>query len=597
MADNPTTGEEKDAYDRWIGQLAGDAQSRRRARLDTLASADQVLAWAADLRRWFRTGVGPLLPLAGPQKREHVGTIAGDGYSIQKWLFESLPGTWTSANLYVPAAINAAGVAVCAPVGHWPEGKARLDYQRMASFFAVHGIPVLVYDHAGLGERREYVNRITGLSPLGRSPTCEHSHTGALATLAGIAPSRFYITEAARAFEFLASFDFVNEAKIGFTGASGGGTICIMAGAYIDEAVFNIPVCIVRGETIGGTGDAEQQIPGAGVRGVASVDLLATLAPKPTMIVTETNFDASARSYATLRRLYDIAGAPSDATEFFAVADVHGYTRPMIEAAYAFLAKNFGLPAIQAAAWGRVVDLAEPQTWCSPSGLLVRDRPQITLQEQIALLAPQPAGLMRTRLAELLGIADWTRSPVPYAVTGEAAATVVVTGAVTTRPGELGLMAWPEKPAELCGFGQAALYSWREAGEARRLPEFGRSLIGLRVRQILDFLEDHSGVAIELVGEREWSVPVALACALAPAGLLPRALARYLPACFRDHLHAALNTTPLSTYVPGLLTAGDLNDVVALCDDRLAVEHRVDADGRVIQAAPFCGETIESSPR
>jgi hypothetical protein len=57
---------------------------------------------------------------------------------------------------------------------------------------------------------------------------------------------------------------------------------------------------------------------------------------------------------------------------------------------------------------------------------------------------------------------------------------------------------------------------------------------------------------------------------------------RYLPASFRDHLRAVLNTTPRSAYVPGLLEAGDLDDIVALCGSRLAVEHRVDADGRVL---------------
>lgn len=572
------------AYQQWIEKLESDEQTRRRAALAKVTSADGVRAWAADLRAWFRGAVGPLpLPVA-PCPPEKTGVVERDGYRVEKWLFETLPGTMASANLYVPAKVNPLGLAICAPLGHWPEGKANKDHQQMAGFMALHGIPVLVYDHAGVGERRDYVSRLTGLSASGKSPTDEHNHTGALAVLAGIPPCRFFIAEAARAFEFLASFPFVNRSRIGFTGASGGGTVSVLAATVLDETAFCVPVCIIGGEETGnGAGDAEQHRTESGRRGVAAVDLLATLVPRPAMIVKERGFEDTARSVATLRRLYDLAGAPQ-AAGYSAIDDVHGYTHPMTEAVYAFLAVNFGLPGADRNAWNRVRTLPEKETWCVPSGFLVRDRPQVTLQEQIARLAPEPAGLSRERLAALLGIADWQRAPVPYLFAGEVADKVCVTGAYAARPGELGLMAWQnDKPADYWGAGQGALHRSAEAGEFRGLLDFGRSVAGLRVRQILDFLEDHHGCVRELAGEGEWSVPVAIACALAPAELLPRASVKYLPACFRDHLRAALNTTSRAAYVPGLLEAGDMDDIVALCKGRLAITHRVDADGRVVK--------------
>ncbi len=580
LDDNAGIGGVWKVYDRWIGELEKAAQDRRAALLNPLASAEQFRAWSADLRSWFRNAVGPLPALDSVLKPEPAGLIERDGYRIEKWLYPTLPGAWTSAHLYVPEAVNRLGLAICAPVGHWPEGKAVKDYQKMAGFMALQGIPVLVYDHPGIGERREYLSAVTGLSLLGKSPSDEHDHTGTLATLAGIPPARLYIAEAARAFDFLASFPFVNRARIGFTGASGGGTLSFLAGAYLDETAFCVPVCIVKGQEAGGGMDAEQQRPDGGMRGVAAVDLLASLAPKPAMIVTENEFEASARSFAALRRLYEIAGAP-DAAGYFAVEDVHGYTHPMVEAVHAFLARNFGLPAAGPGAWSRIRTLSEAETWCSPTGCLVRDRPQVTLQEQIARLAPPPAGLSRDTLVALLGIGDWKSAPVPYVFVGSAAGRIRVTGAVNARPGELGLLAWREKPADYF-HGQSALYRSIEACEARRLPGYRHSLAGLRVRQILDFLEKNRGAVSELVGEREWSVPLALACALAPVALLPRATVRYLPACFRDHLRAALHSTPLSAIVPGLLAAGDMDDVIALCQGRLTVEHRVDSDGRVI---------------
>ena len=572
------------AYQQWIEKLESDAQTRRQAALAKVTSADGVRAWAADLRAWFRGAVGPLPVAVAPCQPERTGVVERDGYRVEKWVFETLPGTLTSSNLYVPAKVNPLGLAICAPLGHWHEGKSNKDHQQMAGFMALHGIPVLVYDHAGVGERREYISRLTGLSATGKSPTDEHNHTGALAALAGIPPCRFFIAEAARAFEFLASFPFVNRSRIGFTGASGGGTVSVLAATVLDEAAFCVPVCIIGGENAGeGAGDAEQHRPEAGLRGVAAVDLLASLVPRPAMIVRERGFEDTARSVATLRRLYELAGAPQ-AAGYFAIDDVHGYTHPMTEAVYAFLAANFGLPGADRNAWNRVRTLPEKETWCVPSGFLVRDRPQVTLQEQIARLASEPAGLSRERLAALLGLADWQRAPVPYAFTGEVADTVHVTGVCASRPGELGLMAWrDDKPADYWGPGQGALHRSAEAGEFRGLLDFGRSVAGLRVRQILDFLEDHRGKVGELAGEGEWSVPVAIACALAPAELLPRASVRYLPGCFRDHLLAALNTTARAAYVPGLLAAGDMDDIVALCGGRLVITHRVDADGRVVK--------------
>lgn len=130
--------------------------------------------------------------------------------------------------------------------------------------------------------------------------------------------------------------------------------------------------------------------------------------------------------------------------------------------------------------------------------------------------------------------------------------------------------------------GQSILYAGAEGGAARLLLHFDRCLVGLRVRQILDFLEDHGGKIDSLTAEGAWSVPLAFAAALAGPELLKAATVRYLPARFRDCLTADLNTTNLGTIVPGLLAHGDIDDVVALAGDRLTVEFRTDPDGRVV---------------
>lgn len=573
-----------EAFERWMRSLQADALARRDRRIEGLRTPEDVAEWAEQLRAWYRRRVGPLLELEGEPRREFHGRVEREGYHVEKWLFEVMPGTFSSANLYVPGKPNDAGVALLAPMGHWAGGKALDEYQNLGGYMACNGIAVLVYDHAGVGERREFWDPVRGESRPGKTPTSEHNRTGDLATLAGIQPARFFLSEAARARDLLASFDFVRPERIGVSGASGGGTMSRFAAAYLDGLAFAIPVCIIRGPHIGG-GDAEQCCWGAGTRGVAAVDLLATMVPRPVMIVTETSFEATAQSYAALRRIYDAARADASATELFAIDDRHGYTHPMIEAVYRFLARQWELGPPDPDTWQHVRLLTEQQTHVCPGGLIYRHRPQVTLQQQIRRIAPAPKGLSREGLPSLLGIADMDRAPVPYAWTGQPGEAVRVTGSTRAGEGELGLLDWKEPHPPQWYFGHDFIYKGAEADAARLLLHYDRCLVGLRVRQILDFLGDHEGRALSLAAEGHWSVPLAFAAAMAGPDLLKAATVRYLPASFRDFLDADLNSTSIGMIVPGLLAHGDIDDVVALAGERLTVPFRVDSDWRVVRPA------------
>ena len=569
------------AFRSWIDGLTEAALSRRRDRLAALKTPADVAAWAAELRAWYRQRVGPMVPLAGEPHREHCGTVEREGYRVEKWLFEVMPGTLSSANLYVPARPNARGVSMVAPLGHWGTGKWNPSYMNLGGYMASNGVPVLVYDHAGCGERREFWDRVRGESIPGPTPTSEHDRTGDMATLAGVQPSRFYLTEAVRAREFLATFEYVEPTLIGVTGCSGGGTLSRMAAAYVDEWAFSVPVCIIRGDDSIGGGDAEQCTWGAGDRGVVAVDLLATMAPRPAMIVTETAFERPQRAVDALRRVYEVAGAP-DACDYFAIDDEHGYTHPMIEAVYRFLARQFDLSPAAPNTWHTVRPMTEPETWCGTSGILDRDRVQVGLLEQIDRLVSAPTGLTRATLADVLRIGDWDRAPVAYTCDGGVGESVRVTGATTAGEGDLGVMDFADLHPPDWHSRRSYLYRSVESNTARLLLHFDRYMVGLRVRQILDFLADHKGQVRELRGDRQWSVPVALACALAGPDLLAKATVTYLPASLRAMITADPNSTPLAMIVPGLVQYGDMDDVIGLCGGRLTVHHRVDADGRVV---------------
>ena len=115
----------------------------------------------------------------------------------------------------------------------------------------------------------------------------------------------------------------------------------------------------------------------------------------------------------------------------------------------------------------------------------------------------------------------------------------------------------------------------------RELTHHDRCLVGLRVRQILDFVSDHPKVT-ELSAEGpRWAVPLTFAAALLPRSV-QRIQVKYVPASFREIMSAEMNTTSPGLYVQGLLVHGDMDDVIKLAGKRLTVQYRIDADGRVV---------------
>jgi cephalosporin-C deacetylase-like acetyl esterase len=80
-------------------------------------------------------------------------TLEDDGYKIENLVFESRPGLWVTANLYVPAKPSRSmpGILICHS-HHNPKSQSEL--QDMGMTWARLGCLVLVMDQLGHGERR-----------------------------------------------------------------------------------------------------------------------------------------------------------------------------------------------------------------------------------------------------------------------------------------------------------------------------------------------------------------------------------------------------------------------------------------------------------
>ena len=151
-------------------------------------------------------------------------TDEGDGFRIEKIIFESRPRHYVTANLYLPLNRPAGRTAaVLFLSGHHNTAKVVPEYQIVCQTLARAGLIVLSQDPVGQGERLSYFEPATKTNPVGIG-TRDHDYAGVPARLLGDTLGRYMLHDAMRGIDYLISRPEVDPAKIGVTGNSGGGT-------------------------------------------------------------------------------------------------------------------------------------------------------------------------------------------------------------------------------------------------------------------------------------------------------------------------------------------------------------------------------------
>jgi cephalosporin-C deacetylase-like acetyl esterase len=101
----------------------------------------------------LRASLGQFPPRQADLRVRVTRTLEGDGYRIENLVFESRPGLWVTANLYMPTQPprSMPGILICHS-HHNPKTQGEL--QDMGMTWARLGCLVLVMDQLGHGERR-----------------------------------------------------------------------------------------------------------------------------------------------------------------------------------------------------------------------------------------------------------------------------------------------------------------------------------------------------------------------------------------------------------------------------------------------------------
>jgi cephalosporin-C deacetylase-like acetyl esterase len=282
---------------------------------------------------------------------KQFGTLSGDGFRIEKLAYESLPGFWVTANLYVPASGSGPFPAVLLAPGHEATGK-QSQYSWGVNF-ARNGIIALAIDPLGQGERLQYFDPERKASTIGGS-TGEHGEANIPAMLVGENIARYFINDSMRGIDYLVGRNDVEANRIGAFGCSGGGTSTAYLAALDDRLKAVGVACYITSfhellPSATGVQEAEQSIPHFIEQGLDFGDWVEAFAPKPYAIISTTNdmfpFEGARQAYEEAKRVFGIYGSEGN-LQWITGPGGHGNLGPISPAILGFFLHHLkGAPA------------------------------------------------------------------------------------------------------------------------------------------------------------------------------------------------------------------------------------------------------------
>ena len=176
-------------------------------------------------------GLWPV-PEKTPLQATITGTIDSEpGVRIEKLHYQSRPGLYVTANLYLPDPAKGPYPAIIYSIGHYRGGRDghKTQVSDQGLWFASHGYVALLYDTIELGE----VN-CTHHGTYSEKRWWWHSN--------GFTPAGIECWNAIRGIDYLQSRPEVDKDRIGATGISGGGAATFWISAADDRVKATAPV-------------------------------------------------------------------------------------------------------------------------------------------------------------------------------------------------------------------------------------------------------------------------------------------------------------------------------------------------------------------
>jgi len=227
-AKTPSEPEHSNDIRHYLTRIAGEITQ------NSLAISNQA-DWEAEKPKRLEEFVEMIsltsVPLNDPRPPLNVtitGTIQKDGYTIENLYYESLPGLYVVANLYLPDNIQEPTAAILYLCGH--SRTQKVHYQAHAQKFAKLGFVCLIPETIQYGE-------------------VEGEHWGCYANgwfnwySRGYTPAGVEVWNGIRGLDLLSERPEVDPDNLGATGISGGGAISWFLAAVGPRVKAVAPVC------------------------------------------------------------------------------------------------------------------------------------------------------------------------------------------------------------------------------------------------------------------------------------------------------------------------------------------------------------------
>lgn len=368
-------------YLKYQTEMAWRQDDQRRQRWKAIHTEDDLLSLQQELRKHLLDMLGGLPTEKTPLNAHVTGRIQMKGFHIEKLIFESVPGVYVTALVYVPENGAAKHPAVLVPSGHSSNGK--VHYQGLSQHLAQRGYIAISWDPVGQGERSQFWDADKHKSRYNLI-CAEHAVLGNLAYLAGANLGRWEIWDGIRALDYLLTRSDVDPEHINITGTSGGGTQTAYLTALDPRIKVAAPSCFITALPMrvynrifkDPDSDPEQDLYGMLSSGIDHPGLLLLMYPRPVFVSAAVlDFFPIEGTQKTVREMTDLYSRFGHADRIAMHEGYHGheYSDENQEAAIDFLDHFNGLPLRRG--FEPVQKLDDKALQCTRSGQVMLDFP------------------------------------------------------------------------------------------------------------------------------------------------------------------------------------------------------------------------------
>ena len=367
-------------YLRYQLDLAWRQDEARSRKWAAIREERELFKLQQELRKNLLEMIGGLPAEKTDLHPEITGKIQRDGYSIEKLIFQSLPGVYVTALVYSPDDRSQKHPAVLVPAGHATNGK--IHYQGLSQRLAKRGYVVIAWDPVGQGERSQFWDDRAGRSRY-NLVCAEHAVLGNLAYLAGANLARWEIWDGMRAVDYLLTRPDVDAERINITGTSGGGTQTALIAALDPRIKAAVPSCYISSLPmrmasrifVDPDSDPEQDLYGMVSGGVDHVGLLMLMYPRPVMVASAVldffPIEGARRAFREAQGWYEKLGH-ADRIAMVEGYHKHEYSAENQEAALIFLDRFNRMPMRKGLA--EPSQLPDRDLLCTVSGQVMVDK-------------------------------------------------------------------------------------------------------------------------------------------------------------------------------------------------------------------------------